>query len=100
VKWIHAAALVLTAWYLMVPPTIPNTNRVNKSVPLAQWTIRRTFPRNAGCEAAKDRLVQKALAAHSEANAGGRHGNGNLELSCVGCNAQCVEDDDPRLKEK
>jgi len=45
----HAAAPTFVGWYLMVPPAIPDTHEVNKSAPVAQWTIRRTFPRDAGC---------------------------------------------------
>jgi hypothetical protein len=94
----HAAALSLMAWYLMVPPRIPNTGEVNKSVPLSQWIIRRSFPRNQGCEAAKDRLQKQGLANQAEVDAMGRRAPHNPEFHCVLCQAQCVADDDPRLK--
>ncbi len=93
----HAAALALVGWYLMVPPAIPNTHEVNKSAPLAQWTIRRTFPRNAGCENAKSRLRTQALAAQAEKDAAGRRGQRNPDSYCILCNAECVSTDDPRL---
>ena len=96
-KSYHAAALSLMAWYLMVPPTIPDTHRVNKSAPLSQWTIRRSFPRNEGCEEAKHRVIQMGEANQAEhAGTGRRHQM--TELECVLCQAQCVEDSDPRLK--
>jgi len=95
----HAAALSLMTRLLMVPPVIPNTPReANKSAPLSQWTIRRTFPRNEGCEAAKDRLLKQGMAAQAQRDATGRRGLRNTEASCILCQAQCVSEDDPRLK--
>jgi len=94
----HAAALALVGWYLMIPPTVPETHQVNKSVPLSQWTIRRTFPHNQGCEAAKFNLRKQALAHNAEVDATGRRRVVDPDLFCVLCNAQCVEDNDPRLK--
>jgi hypothetical protein len=95
----HAAALALAGWYLMVPPRVPGTGEVNRSVPLSQWDIRRKFPHNQGCEAAKSRLHDQALAAETQADAAGPHrAERNPELRCILCNAQCVEDDDARLK--
>ena len=93
----HAAALALVGWYLMVPPAIPNTGEVNKSAPLAQWTIRRTFPRNAGCENAKSRLRTQALAAQADKDAAARRGLRNSDSRCIVCNAECVSTDDARL---
>ncbi len=98
-KLCHAAALSLMAWYLMVPPVIPNTPReANKSAPLSQRTIRRTFPRNEGCEAAKDRLLKRGMAAQAQRDTTGRRGLRNTEASCILCQARCVSEDDPRLK--
>jgi hypothetical protein len=95
----HAAAFALVGWILMVPPRIPGTGEVNQGVPLAQWTIRRRFPHNEGCEAAKARLRDQALAAQAQNDAANpRRGEHNPELHCVLCQAQCVEDNDPRLK--
>jgi hypothetical protein len=93
----HAAALSLMAWYLMVPPTIPDTHRANKSAPLSQWTIRRSFPHNEGCEAAKHHLMEVAEANRAERSGSGRR-HQLPEMECVLCQAQCVEDSDPRLK--
>lgn len=94
----HAAALSLIGWYLMVPPFVPNTHEVNKSAPLSQWTKRRTFPKNEGCEAAKERVQKAGLAHQAQIDAIGRHRNHNPELHCALCQAQCVPADDPRLK--
>ncbi len=95
----HAAALALVGWYLMVPPAIPGTNEVNQSAPLSQWKIGRIFPRNQGCEAAKERLHQQALAAQTQRDVlVGRRSQRDPESHCVLCKAQCVVSDDPRLK--
>ena len=95
----HAAALALVGWYLMVPPMVPGTHDVNKSVSLKQWNIRREFPRHEGCEAAKARLREEALAAQARGDAANpRRGERNPEMHCVLCQAQCVAQDDPRLK--
>jgi hypothetical protein len=94
----HAAALALVGWYLMVPPRIPGTGEVNQGVPLSQWTKRRLFPHNEGCEAAKARLRQDALAAQTQNDAADPRRGRNPELHCVLCKAECVADDDPRLK--
>jgi len=92
----HAVPLTLIGWYLMVPPLIPNTHEINKSAPLSQWMIRRTFPHNAGCEATKYQLRKRALAAEVEFSHHGRRGN--PDLYCIPCNAECVAIGDPRLK--
>ena len=94
----HAAVLSLVAWYLMVPPLVPNTHEVNRSAPLSQWTIRRQFPRNQGCEAARDRLQMQGQAAQSVGDATGRRAHRNPESTCALCNAQCVEEGDSRLQ--
>ena len=97
----HAAALALVGWYLMVPPVIPGTGEVNQSVPLSQWTIRRRFPHNQGCEAAKARLHDQVLAAQTQTDAANpRRVERNPEVHCILCNAQCVAEDDPCLKSK
>jgi hypothetical protein len=95
----HAAALALVGWYLMVPPAIPGTGEVNLSASLRQWTIRLLFADNQGCEAAKASLHQQELAAETERDALSQRLR-NPELHCILCNAQCVPQDDPRLKEK
>jgi hypothetical protein len=95
----HAAALaLLVGWYLMVPPAIPGTGEVNQSAPLSQWTIRRQFPHNQECEAAKARLHQQTLADQTQRDAEARRSERNPESHCILCNAQCVAEGDPRLK--
>jgi hypothetical protein len=95
----HAAAFAIVGWYLMVPPAIPGTAQVDQSAPLSQWKIRRKFPHNQGCETAKARLHDQALAAQTQNDAmNPRRGERDPELHCILCQAQCVEDSDSRLK--
>lgn len=90
----HAAAFALVGWYLMIPPQIPNSTLVNNDVPLAQWKKVRTFPHSEGCEAAKSRAREQALAHLAQI----QHGRaGDPQRHCPRCFAECVKDDDPRL---
>jgi hypothetical protein len=93
----HVIALALVGWYLMVPPTVPNTNEVDKTAPVKQWTIRRSFPHSQGCEMARDKVRQAALQNLSERDSTARRGRRDPEAFCPLCVAQCVSQDDPRL---
>jgi len=62
----HVAALALVGWYLMMPPLIPDTRRVNRDAPLSQWKTAHKFPQNAGCESAKLRVREAGLARNAE----------------------------------
>jgi hypothetical protein len=87
----------MLGWYLMVPPTIPNTRRVNKSAPLRDWKVQHVFAHNQGCEAAKHRVVARGEANQAQREGIAKHAR-FPDLECVLCQAQCVEDSDPRLK--
>ena len=91
----HFVAFALVGWFLMMPPLIPDTHRVNRDAPLSQWRIAHRFPESAGCENAKQRAREAGLA-HNSQNMP-RHA-ANPDLTCVRCAAECVEDNDPRLK--
>jgi hypothetical protein len=95
---LQVAALSLFGWYLMVPPRIPGTGQINQSAPRSQWIIRRTFPHQEGCLAARDRLRTDGRN-RIATKARGRAGSGQLRW-CIECSAQCVSADDPSLKEK
>ena len=90
----HVAALALVGWYLTMPPVIPDTHRVNRDAPFSQWKIAHKFPQSAGCENAKTRARAAGLAAQAEFPK--KHAN--PDLTCVRRAAECVEDNDPRLK--
>jgi len=61
-KPLHAAALALVGWYLMLPP--PHTEyaqsgqiidvRADNEAPLSQWTIARSYDTAAQCMTEKD----------------------------------------------
>lgn len=91
----HVVALAVVTWFLMMPPLIPDTHRVNRDAPLSQWRVARKFPQNRGCENAKQHAREAGLA-HNAENLP-RHA-ANPDLTCVRCGAECVEDNDPRLK--
>lgn len=95
-KLCRVAALTLVGWFLMMPPTIPGTGRVNRDAPLSEWTIASRWPRSQGCETAKDRAHEAGMAAQADRP----RARENPDLVCPRCAAVCVEDDDPRLKSK
>ena len=94
-KSCYVAALAMVGWFLMMPPLIPDTHRVNRDAPLSQWRIAHRFLENAGCENAKQRAREAGLA-HNVENLPRQAAN--PDLTCVRCAAECVEDNDPRLK--
>ncbi|MGO9601969.1 MAG: hypothetical protein ACLQAT_00945 [Candidatus Binataceae bacterium] len=47
----HAAALALLVWYLMVPPAVWPTQRLDFSVPIPQWIVLEGFDTGTACEA-------------------------------------------------
>lgn len=95
-KLSHAVAPAVVIWFLMMPPVTPDTHRVDRHAPLSQWRIAGRFQRSKECDAARDRARDAGLAAHPHPDPPGRPGS--LDLICVRCAAQCVEDNDSRLK--
>jgi hypothetical protein len=93
----HAAALVLTGWYLMVPPPLLHGSPpVDIEAPLSKWRLFSMHESAAECEqglVAFYKLAKKELRANP-ANEGDRIQYYQLESS------QCVASDDQRLKEK
>jgi len=102
----HAAALVLTGWYLIVPHDIPTEKE--SLPPLFQWTVQRTFSTKIRCEHELDKELASLKAAQEAATAEDQRANqkrtDNMEImTLVGSVIQygkCVATDDPRLKEK
>jgi hypothetical protein len=92
VKPVHAAALALVGWYLMVPPT-EDANHVDPSVPLPKWVVLRAFDTAAACDEAQDRLRYRVSRL-------------NLQIPVASAASeaaefsQCIASDEPRLKEK
>ena len=93
----HAAALSLAGWYLMVPPPLLHANPpVDLEAPLSKWSLFSMHDSAAECEkglVAFYKLARAELTANP-ADEGDRMQFYQLESS------QCVNSDDPRLKEK
>jgi len=77
---------------------VAGTHDVNKSAPLSHWIKRHAFRKNAGCEAAKERVQNEGLAHQAEGDAIGMHRPHSPEWHCALCQAQCVSADDQHLK--
>jgi hypothetical protein len=92
----HAAALALVGWYLLFPPFSRWLHYQGVSGyqdgELRDWQKLATFNTGQDCERAKDQLREKYDKDQKEPVL--NRTQYNLRL------AQCVQTDDPRLKEK
>jgi len=87
----HAAALALVGWYLMVPPlrSKGSSECYEANAPISQWQRIEAFDTAEQCKAAST----KSALWHKQ------HGL-DCGLASAWLDAQCIESDDPRLKEK
>jgi hypothetical protein len=102
----HAAALALVGWYLMVPP-IASNGRVDANVSLRKWWKFEIFDSAQECRATllemKGSPVTDAQWEASRRAALELRNTPTLnraELKKRLSELLCVQDDDPRLKEK
>jgi hypothetical protein len=79
----HAAALLISGWYLMLPPT--NGKNVTQGAPLEKWTNAGVYDSMEDCQNVIGRLQSGLRGRESETRPDA---------------AQCVASDDPRLKGK
>ena len=79
----HAAALTISAWYLMLPPT--NGKNVTQGAPLEKWTNSGVYESAEECESVIGRLQSGLRGRESETRPFA---------------AQCIASDDPRVKGK
>ncbi len=90
----HAAALALVGWYLMMPPG--NRRSLNSAAPLSKWLVWTFYDTAAECESGRA-FILNLKNQKQEDKAG-------LDLQALtrtpGFTLQCIEADDPRLKEK
>ncbi len=101
----HAAALALMGWLLLMPPVFSPMGEHHRSfndlsAPLNKWDVLAKFGSQDQCEEEKQRLRTEAPArlnfAHEHPD---RDPNGNiLAVSEAWQLADCIADDDPRLK--
>jgi hypothetical protein len=114
----HAAALALTGWYLMVPPTIESRNQNCASYKAdTSQALRTNFHAYDSAAACEKGGHDEALRAADEAetaivavdpngrcsdpmNRASKEAYAALERMAALTGAQCVASDDPRLKEK
>jgi hypothetical protein len=82
-KSLHAAGLVLAAWYLMVAPTTNGKTRVD--APMSQWKQSGPYDSSEECEATRKQIVAIAGGVGSKAPPGSVW-------------AKCLSADDPSLK--
>jgi hypothetical protein len=88
-KFRHAAAIALTGWFLMMPPTSSDYPMGNVDAPLSQWTRKVTTYRNEKeCAHVLDKQIRLANAKNKQ-----------ITVKFYK-QAQCVSEDDPRLKAK
>jgi hypothetical protein len=90
VRHLHLVALVLVAFYLMIPPLGADGLSIDTKAPLSTWyNMKPSFDSNQECEATKGRMI--ALHPHpSDPAEQLRHDGAKA--------AVCVPSDDPRLK--
>jgi len=107
VKSRHAAALALVGWYLMVPPVadraydLSQPRLIEGSAPLSDWLIRRAYDTADECEKAKEELRKdgwpRIVSSRKDSNTTERIWSIDKVQEST---AECIETDDPRLKEK
>jgi hypothetical protein len=99
----HTAALILTGWYLIMPPDVPSETK--PLPPLSQWEVRQTFDTAAQCEREFAKQLTAIQAARKEEavesereNANRNDGIRSWHLTFYSTEYQkCVATDDPRL---
>jgi hypothetical protein len=101
----HTAARVLLGWYLITPPMIHDAADPavivgsNTKTPLRKWEIRGSFGNRADCGSAKHNR-QKNESIREELRRWGVEPTPQVMdvFRFAYANAQCVSNDDPRLK--
>jgi hypothetical protein len=101
-KPLHAAALALVGWFLMVPSDHPklddSVDWVSKA-PLTEWRIVQRFDASSSCERRRLEIVSDAEHA-IRTDAAAQRAAAVLSDYAITNNAICVSRDDPRLKPK
>jgi hypothetical protein len=104
-KPLHATALAIVLWYLMIPP-IGADNKVDPHAPLPQWRRGVGFESQKQCDdSLKDAIQNPMTPAEYQAAAGATRKTKMKPLSMAEMTKRtaeslCVAGDDPRLKAK
>jgi hypothetical protein len=91
----HAAAFALVGWYLLTPPMSPDAKKIDSDQPLSKWNHSASFDLAKECEATRINLYQSAMKDLPK-----KSGDplGGLMLIAE-MSAECIQADDPRLKQ-
>jgi hypothetical protein len=95
---LHAAALALVVWYLMVPPLVNAPYKIDTEAPIASWKVYQTFATAEECE--KSRSSAQAKYQHTASAPIGSIKRGTRAFALQMTFAQCVSSDAPGLKVK
>lgn len=104
-KPLHASALAIILWYLMIPP-IGADNKVDSHAPLPQWRIGVGFQSEKECDDSLKDANQNPMtpAEYQAAAKATRRAKMKpltmSEMTRRTAESQCVAGDDPRLKAK
>jgi hypothetical protein len=97
-KTLHAAALTLVAWYLMVPPLVNAPYKVDTEAPLGDWKVYQTFDTAEQCN--KSLSSAQAKYEHTASAPLGTIEHGTRAFALQMVFAQCISSDNPNLKVK
>jgi hypothetical protein len=96
VNVLHAAVLALVGWYLMVPPGIESSLRVDPDAPIGTWVHYGSYDSANECEENIHYLHQQADKFSNDQRA---HPKTLKESEAAQfMSGECIATDDPRLK--
>jgi hypothetical protein len=94
----HAAALALVGWYLMLPPIPTDRLLVNTDAPISKWEQYQAFDSAQECEATNLYIHKEARKVRRDRRVHPATLDDAMAEQYI--NGECIEADDPRLKER
>jgi hypothetical protein len=94
-KTIHSIAIVLLAWFLMVPPLVNAPYKVDTEAPLTTWKVYQTFNTVDECKNSLSSAQSKYK--HTATAPIGTIKRGTRAFALQMVFAQCVKSDNPGL---
>ena len=92
----HTPAMALVGWYLILPPVLYPSRRVNPDAPITKWDHYQVFDTAKECEDANMFLRKKAEALRRDEKVNPKS---VVETAAAqGLLGRCISSDDPRLK--
>jgi hypothetical protein len=104
-KPLHASALAVVIWYLMIPP-IGADNKIDPHAPLSQWRKGVSFQSQKECDDSLKDAIQNPMTPAEYQAAAKATRKAKMkpltmsEMTKRTAESQCVAGDDPRLKAK